>query len=202
MMRSKDNKGLTLLEVLIAIAISSVIMLTLYVTISNTVKVISSNDERLNGFREISIIADSIRREVETAVFDSQDESTAFFLVQRDYYGRPLGEITFVGLPSTSKGLYVIHYKAQESENKVRLLKKVYRIGSPPDKARWEVVMDEVYSFSVLAYDGKETLKIWDSSIKKTPPREVRIELQIKPSEGDGIISVSERATLRLNTTL
>lgn len=197
-----DKRGLTLLEVLIAIAISSVIIFTLYMTVSNSINVMSSSENSLSKYREISIVVDSLRREIETTVFRSADEMTHFYLIQKDYYGRPIGEVRFVGLNSTSRGLFVINYKAEEIDKKIRLLKRIYPVGSTSDKAKWEVLLDEIYSFSVLAYSGKEAIKIWDSNTSKSVPMEVKIDLQIKPAESDKIIFVSDRAVLRINRSL
>lgn len=197
-----DKKGLTLIEVLIAVVISSVLILTLYITVSTSVKVMTISDEGLSGYREVSIVIDSIRREIESTIFDGQNESTNFSLILKDYFGRSKGEIRFVGLNSTSRGLFVIHYKADEYKDKLRLLKKVYPVWLSPENAKWEVVLDEIYSFSVLAYDGREFLKVWDSSIKKSVPKEIRFELQIKTSEGEEIISLSDKAVLRIHQTL
>ncbi|MCX8027393.1 MAG: type II secretion system protein GspJ [Thermodesulfovibrionales bacterium] len=196
-----NSKGLTLLEVLIAVAISSIIIITLYATLSSSIMVMSDSDKYLSSYREVSIVVDAMRREIESTVFNAQDEYMTFALIQKDYFGRPQGDIRFVGMNATSVGLFVIHYRADEIDKRLRLLKRVYPVWSSPEKARWETVLDEIYSFSVLAYEGQEGLKIWDSNSRKTLPREIRIELQVKTGEGQ-VVSVSDRAVLRTNRPL
>lgn len=174
---SIKDKGFTLLELLIAIAISSIILVVIYQTFFLSEKAISKYDEKTVKLEEARKLLDIMRREVEASFYNKDDNNTLFCVEDRDIFGISVSKFTFTTFSPIKSGLLKISYFVKEEDKKLVLFK---RVNSAFEKNRKEADMIEgINSFRVEVKYKDKWVKVWDSKLAHSLPEEIKIILTI-----------------------
>ncbi len=171
--------GFTLIEVLIAVAILSIVLAAIYSTFFLSHRAIEGMDETMLRLQESRRAIDILRRELDSAYYKDKDINTFFKVQDRDVYGKQAVELTFTTFSTLKPGLSKITYYVEDKDRKLNLFKKVE---SPYSKEKTEGVdiIEDLEAFNIEAKYNDKWVKTWDTEINKEIPHEIRISLTIK----------------------
>jgi len=91
---SLGKGGFTLLEILIAIAIMSIILVALYSTYLLAHKALFDVDKSLVKLQEARAFADILKREIESTLYSQANSYCVFKMDDRDFYGKQASSLT------------------------------------------------------------------------------------------------------------
>ncbi len=184
--RNHKSKGFTLMEVLIAIAVTSFLLTALYATFFLSQKAISSIDDSLIRLQETRTALDILKREIESAFYAKEKGYSIFKLQDRDFYGRSTSNITFTTFSPVLAGLAKISYTVEEVDGKLILKKAIASAFSSKSQSKEFELIEDIHSFTIEARFKDNWVKTWDSSITYRLPEEVRIKITFtEKSKGD-----------------
>jgi len=172
------NTGFTLIEVLIAVGILSVVLAAIYSTFFLSHRAVEGMDESMLKLQESRRAIDILRRELDSAFYTGEDRNTFLKIQDRDIYGKQATQLTFTALSPLRPGLSRISYYIEDKNGKLNLFKKVE---SPYTHEKTEGVdmIEDIEAFSVETMYGDQWVKTWDTDISKGIPDEIRISLSV-----------------------
>ncbi len=191
---AKKN-GFTLLEVLIALAITGFIITASYGTFFLSKKAIESIDDSLIRLQETRSVIDNLKRDIESSFFSRDSEYSAFKLEDRDFYGRSASRITFTAFSPLTTGLARISYNVDESDGRLTLKKTINSAFSLKTKAKDVELIDDIHSFLIEVKYGGKWVRTWDSKTTASSPEEVRITITFL-EKGSGKKQAHETASV------
>jgi general secretion pathway protein J len=194
-----NKRGFTLIEILIATAILSVVLAAIYSTFFLSHKAMEGMDESMLKIQETRKAIDILRRELDSVYFDSGDKYTSFKIVDRDIYGKQATQLTFTTFSTLRPSLSRISYYIEEQDKKLILFKK---IGSPySDKETDGVdIIEDIEAFTVEAIYNDNWVKTWDTEIIQGLPEKLRISITIKIKGRD--ITLSDISSPKVEKTV
>jgi general secretion pathway protein J len=170
--RFRVQTGFTLVEVLIAMSLVSLIALFLYETFISTSRVTDSIDREREYYREVRLTADQLTRELLSAYPSGSSAPLDFTGLHDTGAEGSTDSLSFY----TMAHLHLIPGQPEASLTKVRyyLEKRAdsrwyhlnheeyphFLSGGPPEK---EVLIEQVKEMSIRYFDGKSWLPEWDS---------------------------------------
>lgn len=181
--RAEEERGFTLLELLVAMAIGSVVLFALYLSFSSVLSGRSSIDERAERTREVERFVDSFSREIQSAYFSGKNGAT-FFKGSLGNNSLPSGtvEFTTINYPASfaAGDLVAIRYSVGDTEGgRPALFKEVWNpYGVGKERVRVEVVED-IKGFDLSFYNGASWAAAWDGALEKGAPSAVSATLKI-----------------------
>lgn len=172
-------KGFTLLEVLLAMAIFSILLTALYSTFFLSERAVRGVEDSLLRLHEMRTAMDIMEREIEGALKGKAQNETAFTVKDRDMYGRQTSGIGFLTFCSPAPGPVRVSYYVAEEDGKLNLYKRFSTIAS---KTPMEApVLEDIESFGVEAKDeagqGQEWIRTWN---RETLPGELKLTLAVR----------------------
>jgi len=175
---ARGRVGFTLIEVLIAVAILSIVLVAIYSTFLLSHRAIEGMDESMLKLQESRRAIDILRRELDAAFYREKEENTFLKIEDRDIYGKQAAKLTFTTFSTLRPGLSRISYYIEEKDGRLNLFKK---IGSPYSTEEIEGVdiIEDLEAFTVEAMYNDKWVKTWDTEIIKDKPNEIRIGLTI-----------------------
>lgn len=174
-----SQKGFTLLEVLIAVAILSIVLTALYGTFFLSSRAMEDMDESMTKLQESRKAIDILRRELESAYYKKDnDEKTFVKILDKDLYGKQATQLEFTAFTTVRPGLSKISYYMEEKDKKRALFKK---IGSSFGKEESEgaEIIEDLEEFTIEAKYQDKWVKTWDTGITKKMPDEIKISLSV-----------------------
>lgn len=170
--------GFTLIEVLVSVAILSIVLASIYGTFFLSHRAIEGMDESMTKLQESRRALDVLKRELDSAVFIPDNEKTFFRMQDRDIYGKQASQLTFTAFSVLRPGLSRIAYYIEDKDRKLYLYKKV---ATPFGKQETEgaEIIEDLDAFAVEVRYNDKWIKIWDTDINKGMPDEVRISLSM-----------------------
>ncbi len=177
--------GFTLIEVLIAVTILSIVLAAIYSTFFLSHRAIEGMDESMLKLQESRKAIDILRCELDSSYYDGKDVNTFFKIRDRDVYGKQATQLSFTAFSTLRPGLSRVSYYIEDKDGKLNLLKKVE---SPYSKEETEGVdiIEDLEAFSVEAKYNDTWVKTWDTDINKDKPEEIRIGLTINDQREKG----------------
>ena len=189
------NTGFTLIEVLIAVGILSVVLAAIYSTFFLSHRAVEGMDESMLKLQESRRAIDILRRELDSAFYTGEDRNTFFKIQDRDIYGKQATQLTFTAFSPLRPGLSRISYYIEDKNGKLNLFKKVESpytnennpLSSPFSKGgrgglfsdEGVDIIEDIEAFSVETMYGGQWVKTWDTDISKGIPDEIRISLSV-----------------------
>lgn len=176
------GKGFTLLEVLIAVAILSIVLSAIYSTFILSNRALNGMDESLLKIQETRKAIDILKRELDSTVCSGNNAFTFLKIKDRDIYGKQASELTFTTFSPLQPGLSKISYYIEERNKRLYLFKKVSSPYATGETEGFDI-MEGLESFTVEAFYNDRWVKTWDSEINKGIPDEIRISLSFMAQE-------------------
>ncbi|MGO9613277.1 MAG: prepilin-type N-terminal cleavage/methylation domain-containing protein [Dissulfurispiraceae bacterium] len=208
-LRSINNRGFTLIEVLITFAILSLIITALYSTFFMSKKAVDSVDESLLKFQEARFLMDTLKRELESALYAQDKAYTVFKLDDRDFYGRQTSQLVLTTFSSLLPGLTKIQYTVEENnDNKLVLTKKISSAYSLYPDSKIAELIEDIESFTVEAKYNGRWIKTWDSALSGNLPDEIRFSVSLpakvgpEKDGGQSIFQLTDIASLKVGKNL
>lgn len=186
--------GFTLIEVLIAVSLSSMVLAALYSSFFVTQRAIHATEDTLITLHEARTALDIMRREVEAA-FTVKDNNNRlierFIISDRDFYGEQASGLSFVTHASIYKGPARVTYYVEEREKRLVLIKTLTTIALDKAEAPEAEMVEEIISFTVEASNkGISWHKTWK---KKKMPKMIRITLVVPLGERSVELSITAK---------
>lgn len=195
------NKGFTLLELLIALALLAILSAALYGTYFSLMRGRETATAGIESRRELRITLDLLRRELSSAFYNRANKRLHFVVEDRDIFGKPASTLQFTAISSPSTGnlptsdLVTLRYQPVAKDTKIVLGRQVKNLFGTQETARYPH-MDEVEGFLVECYDGAKWVKSWDTAINMGLPKSVRVTVRIR--EGEKTVNFFTFATPRV----
>jgi prepilin-type N-terminal cleavage/methylation domain-containing protein len=174
-LNSRTYEGFTLLEVLVALVIFSIILTVLYSSLFVSHKALEGSDTALLSLHELRTALDRIQREVEAAL-PEKDEEYPFLVRDRDVFGSQTSQLEFATLISASPGVSAVSYYVEQVEDRLVLFKKSAPSSESLDNSKAAEMLDEINSFTVEAGRGGTWFKTWQDN---RLPDELRITISM-----------------------
>ena len=191
-MRSKmlNNKGFTLIELMVALALLVVLTGALYGTYFSVMGAREKGGARIEGRRELSNTLGKLHSELASTYFVTTNKKLLFVVEDRDSFGKPASVLAFTFIspprvdPAPSSDLTLVRYSIQEKEGVLTLVRESREpYLDVAVKSFPYPVMDVVEGFLVECYDGAKWVKSWDSSLNNGLPALVRVTVTLKGGE-------------------
>jgi len=193
--------GFTLIEVLIAVSLLSVILAAVYSTFFLSHKAIEGMDEYMLKMQESRKALDILRCEIEAVFYEDKDSDMHLKLEDRDIYGKQAAHLTFTAFSALRPSLSRISYYIADQDGKLNLFKKIesyYANENNPispsfskvemeessEDNEWFDIIEGIEAFTVEAKFNDKWVKTWDTEINKDIPEEIRISLAVKLKNG------------------
>lgn len=188
------HNGFTLIEVLIAIAIASIVAGALFSTYLAIHNVISSVEGSSVKLRETRNILDMLSRELSSAYVDNNDKKTFFVLKDLDIYGKPASMLRFTAF--SDNGLTSITYEIKELENGKRLVLTKKAGPAFRDERIEAELVEDIEGFLVEVQSGENWLRTWDTELTGRLPEKIKITILFNINQRK--IELSQTAIPRL----
>ncbi|HJV67267.1 MAG TPA: type II secretion system protein GspJ [Geomonas sp.] len=204
-----NNKGFTLLELLIALALLVILAGALYGTYFSVVSAREKGAARMDERRELSTTLGKLHSELACAFFKSSNSVSAssnsnsgggstagrlvFKVEDKDSFGKPTSTLTFTAIrpprvtAAPASDVILVQYAVKEEKDGVLTLTREQR------DAYWDSnyrstpypVMESIDGFQVECYDGNKWVKSWDTAptLNGRLPKAVRVTLTLKGGE-------------------
>ena len=182
-----NNRGFTLIEVLIALALLVVLTGALYGTYFSVISAREKGGVRMEERREVSTTLGKLHAELASAYFNRTNKKLLFVVEDRDSFGKQASLLAFTGIappridPAPASDLSLVSYSVQEKEGVLSLVRESrdpYLDTSV--KSFPYPVVDVVDGFLVECYDGGKWVKSWDTSLNNRLPDQVRVTITMK----------------------
>ncbi len=178
--RSCSCHGFTLLEMLLAIALLSIVLVAIYGTFFVSQKAIEGADDTLVRLQEGRMALDILRRELASAVFSGSNNLTLFTMNETDIYDKKVSKLSFTAFSPYIPGLANIEYYVEERNGKLVLLKKINPYWNIDTKMKGAEIIDDIEGFTVESlYNGK-WVSIWDTGETGKVPDELRVTITVR----------------------
>jgi general secretion pathway protein J len=197
------ERGFTLLELLLALALFAMIAAALYGTWFSVQKgresVIGGMDQR----RALRDTLDMLRRELSSTISGSVNGRPAFVVEDRDNFGRPVSRLAFAAIAPPAAGnlplsdQLSVEYGVSVNGDSLsldRATKDLHHV----DKPFRYTVMEPIEGFLVeCSPDGVKWVRSWDTAINMAIPRAVRVTVAVR--EGGVVREYSTIASPRIS---
>jgi len=173
-MNNNMKSGFTLIEILVALSILSIVLLSVYGTFFSINRAIYSTENNAAVYREARIFFDLIRREVAGCYLNQKDKNTFIQIKDRDIYGVSASEFLFTAFVPYGPGVYSIKYRLDP--DKKRLLKSVAGLWDEGEVEQINI-MDNITMFKVEAFINGKWTGTFDSLVTGSMPDVLKVTL-------------------------
>lgn len=173
------KRGFTLLEVLLALVLLSVVLGALYSIFFLSHRALEGMDDTLVKMQECRMALDMMRRELDSLVYSMGNKYTRFKVEDRDLYGKQTSRLLFSSFSPLAPGLSSLAYYVEEQGGKKTLRKKRYSPYEKPGEGEGVELMEELEAFSVEVRDGGAWMRTWNAAENGRVPDEIRITMTV-----------------------
>lgn len=179
MRRIFNKSGFTLIEALIALALTSVILAVLYGSFFASQGAIEKSEKTTAALAELRSALSMLHVELESSVIVGDGGPVK--IIDKDFYGRPASELSFVTLGTSMPGAAHVTYRVKETEGRLVLVKEIRIAFRPESEAQSAEVIDGLESFKVKASEGGREYDVWQEG---RMPESIRVDIRIKDGAG------------------
>ncbi len=176
----KSCHGFTLIEMLLAIALLSIVLVALYGTFFVSQKAIEGADDTLVRLQEGRTALDILRRELASAVFSGSNNLTLFTMKETDIYDKKVSTLSFTAFSPYIPGLANIQYYVEERKGRLVLLKKINPYWNIDTNMKGTEIIDDVERFTVESLYNGQWVSIWDTGETVKLPDELRVTITVR----------------------
>ncbi|MBZ0154614.1 MAG: type II secretion system protein GspJ [Alphaproteobacteria bacterium] len=194
------ERGFTLIEILLALVLLSVVLGALYSTFFLSQRALEGMDDTLVKMQECRMTLDMMRRELDSLVYSTGNKYTLFKVEDRDLYGKQASRLLFSSHSPLAPGLSSLSYYVEEQEGKKTLLKKRYSSHEKPGEEKGMELIEEIEAFSVEVREGGGWVRTWNAAENGKVPEEIRITVTVMIK--DKKLSLSETVRPKIGSVL
>ena len=176
----RRGRGFTLIELVIAIAIMSVVLAALYSSFLLADRALVQVGESSLKLQESRAFVDTLKRELESIRYSPDNSFCVFKINDRDFYGRQASSLTMTTTTPLMKGLAKINYAIEERDGSLVITKSMVSAFSQEAEENRVDLVEDIESFTLQAKYQDIWVKTWDSSLSKNAPAEVKITLTLR----------------------
>ncbi len=198
-LNNRSHKGFTLIEILIALALLSVVLAAIYSTFFLSQRAIEGIDESLLKLQESRRALDILKREMDSVFFQRNNESTGLKILDRDFYGKQASELTFTTFSPLRPSFSKISYYLEDKDGRLILFKKVELPFQKEESERVDI-LEDIEAFTIDAKYGDKWVKTWDTVLTGNLPTEIRISMTIRIKDKE--IDLFEIASPRIGRSI
>ena len=190
--RAKSLRGVTLIEILTAMAVLTIVVAAMTSLFSNANRIWNDSMKNVETFEDAMFAMDLMRKDFTEMIYDPYD---AVYHANRIYdvdglnngtLAYPLSQIAFNKV--TAEGLYQVGYRidtegtADFSDDKLRRLCKADTFVDPQISANWNTAQDAAYAVKAMMlyfYDERDSTwsTTWSSYTDGGMPTAIRVEM-------------------------
>jgi general secretion pathway protein J len=182
-----DQKGLTLLEVMIAVTITAILMTTIYGVFSGNSRARSRAAESSRRIHQARVFFDRLGRELRSADWDRNRSGSTFNGTTGDNHFKELAFTTSLEAAAGvagGTGRTVRYVLEKEDEDR----KALYRVvaageGTADGEDAKFLILSDVSTLELRFYGNGAWFEKWNAEDEKMLPRLVEITLQIRAGE-------------------
>lgn len=196
--KNSKKAGFTLIEVLVSLALLTIILGAVYGSFFTVHRAIDRFDGISLKYHEARTVLDTMRREIEGGILKNPQSpdpdginKTAFIITDRDIFGKPASRLNLTAFSFKSAGIYTISYYAEKKDNTINLIKTEMPLITGQIKvlsgnAQTMEIMEGIEGFTVEAlYEGR-WIKTWDTSRIQNLPDIVKLSIEFD-DKGDKV---------------
>jgi general secretion pathway protein J len=170
--------GFTLIEILIAVALLSIVLAAIYSTFFLAHKAIDGMDESMVKLQESRRALDILKCELDSSYVNT-DKHTFFRMSDRDIFGKGASQLEFTTFSTLRPGLSRISYYFEEKDGKMNLLKKIESPYTPDGETKGFAIIEDLSGFTVEAKYDDTWVRTWDTEINRSKPEQIRISISV-----------------------
>ncbi len=174
-----NERGFTLLEVLIATVLTVIILGAIYSTLSMAERARSVRGEGLTTLEEARRSLETLTMEIESLVHDKDDPSIGFALRDFDIEGLPLSEVSFTTLANPGNIPLRVSYLPERDEEGL-ILRKILTAPEKDGHTYRVVMLRNLKSFRLQVLEGDQRVPVWDSGRNRSLPKEMIITIVVE----------------------
>ncbi len=198
----RNSHGFTLIEVIISLAIGSLILAAVYTSFfmaEEATRVVGTSARYAFQSR---LILDRLARELESTFYLKGNDEIQFIMEDKESFGRSTASISFATLESPL-GVRVVSYKLKDQQlfrMEIDPLDKSRRKYSENPEKLWLVLIKDVQEFTIEAFQSGKWVRTWDSKLIERIPTVLRISLTF--SVEDNLETVQQVARPKIGNIL
>jgi general secretion pathway protein J len=185
--RDLGQGGFTLIEIVLAVALSAMLLTAVYWTYFNINRSIDAAEENQEALETGRMLTEMIRKDIRGIVSDRFSLSAKNQTVD----GRVLGQVEFVttaGFHADPLKLRRIGYElvVNDKGDKVFVRKESTDLADPLDRTSTRVfeLSRIVRGFHLQFYNGTDWTEAWDSGASGALPKQIRVIFDVSDSKG------------------
>lgn len=170
------NKGFTLIEVLVALALAAVILASVYGAFFYVVRSMQGSAEALDEAIEAGRALERLGQELRSTYYKDGNRFTLFEGEKKGESSR-LSFTYASGSTSLGSGIVAVSYSVEETDAGAALVREA---GDMYSKERFKaVVAGSIAGFEASFRSKRGWAKAWDVSLEKKPPDAVRVDITL-----------------------
>ena len=177
------REGFTLIEVLVSLALLTIVLGTVYSSFFSVQRALDRFDSVSLKYHEARSALDVMRREVESAFImnprpaDEKQPSAGFIIRDRDIFGKDTSSLSLTSFTYRESGLNKISYFVSEDSGSLSLLKSESPAAALSKEYEIEI-MEEIEGFTVETFFNGKWVRTWDTAQTGALPETVRISIE------------------------
>jgi general secretion pathway protein J len=181
-----NQRGFTLLEILIAVLLLGIITAVLYGSYFTVLRARERSSMAMEARRELGSTIDLLRREIASSIYIRGDKRLRFVVEDRDIFGKPASNLELTALAPQSNqfrkesGIINIQYRPVEKEKRLILTRREQDSVIETAEIAAYPQMERISSFLVECYDGSKWVKSWNTDLNMALPTVIRVTVQIE----------------------
>ncbi|CAH2031549.1 type II secretion system protein GspJ [Trichlorobacter ammonificans] len=185
----RRNGGFTLLELLVALAIASLVITAAYgvfFSLNRAQQVAGVDMEQRRALRSA---LDLLRRELTSLLYRAGDKQLRLLVEDRDFFGKPASNLSFATIAPPADGpvsdQLLLRYLVVEAGEQLKLTRAArdYFLEEEMERVAAYPVLEKLEGFLVECYDGSKWLKNWDTSLTPALPKAIRVTVTLRDRE-------------------
>ncbi len=182
-----DRAGFTLLELLVALAIASVVLLTITGTLFSLNRAHDQVGDRMQQQRALRNSLDLLRRELSSMLYRADDKQLRLQVQDRDFYGKSASILSLATLAPPLDGeasdQLLVRYQPEEQGQQIRLTRtsRDYFLLDSVETVAYPL-LEQLEGFLVECYDGSTWVRTWDTELTRRLPKQVRVTISLQES--------------------
>ncbi|MDH4028914.1 MAG: GspJ family type II secretion system protein [Nitrospirota bacterium] len=177
-----EDRGFTLIEVLISLALLSVVLGALYSSFFTVQRALQRFDSVSLKYQEARTALDIMRREIESSFLKTGEKAkdmTLFEIRDRDVFGKSTSSISLTSFSFKGYNTNAVSYFVRENNGRLDLFRTEAPAGIK-DKGYTLEVMENIEGFTVETLFNNKWVRTWNTAETEKLPELVRVSIEFE----------------------